>query len=590
MTKREAQHDGQKSQTRKITKKARLAIEGSFTEVLSHDVRKLLANRSNTEPKIWSLAEQEPKVSLYTPPERFTEIEVRISALSSTGDGLGLSENSDHVYVVPFTVPGDVVQVKVVNYFASDHYTLTDFVKVLQPSLRRDDTRVKCQYFSRCSGCQFQMLSYDDQLSQKKTIIESAYKNFSNLPSELVPKIGATIGSPLQYGYRTKLTPHFDGPPGRHGRGPRKDGTERQGFTEVPPIGFMLKGMRRTIDIEDCPIGTDAVRLGMVRERARVANEISTYKRGATILLRESTTRKPLDSTEAPQIPPAVTATQNGDVDGNINGIDETSKTDLSGMDLVPPNTEAVETTATGNNRPIAYEEKSCITDSNAVATEYIDSFVFHNTAGSFFQNNNSILPRFTAYIRDHILPPNSPSEKPIRYLIDAYCGSGLFTVTLSSLFSASTGIDISSASIASAHQNAKANNIDNATFMAADASALFAEVAYPSEETVVVIDPPRKGCDDNFLRQLLHFGPRRVVYVSCNVHTQARDVGVLVEGKDGCRYSLASLRGFDFFPQTSHVEGVAILNRVGELEKEVGAEVIPDDVRTGREIESIVQ
>ncbi|MCJ1321616.1 tRNA(m5U54)methyltransferase [Xylographa vitiligo] len=587
MTKREAQQSGQKSQVRKITKKARLAIEGSFTEVLLHDVRKLLANHSRTAPSTRNLVEIERKASVYSPPERFTEIEVRISELSSTGDGLGLSENLDHVYVVPFTVPGDVVQVKVVNYFASDHYTLTDFVKVLQPSLRRDDSRVKCQYFSRCSGCQFQMLSYNDQLTHKKTIIESAYRNFSDLPPELVPEVGATIGSPLQYGYRTKLTPHFDGPPGRHGRGPRKDGTERQGFIEVPPIGFMLKGMRRTIDIEDCPIGTDAVRSGMVRERARVAKEISTFKRGATILLRESTIRNPKIPADAPQISTIQTDTKNEDVDGNINGIDETSRTDLSGKDLIPPNGEIVAESATSIDRN---DEKSCITDSNAIATEYIGSFVFHNTAGSFFQNNNSILPRFTAYIRDHILPPNSPSKKPIRYLIDAYCGSGLFTITLSSLFFASIGIDISPASIASAHQNAKANNTANATFMAADASALFAEVTYPSEETVVVIDPPRKGCDDNFLRQLLHFGPRRVVYVSCNVHTQARDVGVLVEGKNGCQYSLASLRGFDFFPQTSHVEGVAILDRVNAIEEEVIIQGVSNDFSRGNATESIIQ
>ena len=211
------------------------------------------------------------------------------------------------------------------------------------------------------------------------------------------------------------------------------------------------------------------------------------------------------------------------------------------------------------------HEEKTCITDQNAIATEYIDQYAFNNTAGAFFQNNNSILPRFTTYIRDHILPAPSHTAIPIRYLIDAYCGSGLFTITLSSLFSASTGIDIAPPAIKAAHENAKSNNIANATFMTADASALFVKVTYPPEETVVVVDPPRKGCDANFLEQLLLFGPRRVVYVSCNVHTQARDVGLLVEGKGGARYDLESLRGFDFFPQTGHVEGVAVLNRVEE-------------------------
>lgn len=519
--------------------------DGSNEVVLLNDVRHLLAtqetNRKDAQPAPCS------------PPDRFSEIEVQITDLSSTGDGLGLSSTLDHVYVVPFTAPGDVVLAKVVACFAKDQYTITDFVKVVEPSPKRDDSLVRCPYFGTCSGCQFQMLSYENQLMRKKKIIEKAFKNFSGLAPELVPSVGETIGSPLQYGYRTKLTPHFDGPPGSHSRKERRNGAERKGFQEVPPIGFMMKGTRRTVDIEDCPIGTDAVRKGMQSERKRVAEELSKYRRGATLLLRESTTRTPREPSSRPE--PSIShvlenQTQGAQVDGD------------SKIPRDAENGNPLEGAAHGDVLP--YDEaKICITDSNATSTEYVDDYVFFNTAGAFFQNNNSILPRFTAYIREHILPPApSTEEKPIKYLIDAYSGSGLFTVTLSSMFSSSTGIDISPLSIASANQNAKANNISNAKFMAADAAALFKEVTYPPDETAVVIDPPRKGCDDPFLQQLLSYRPRRIVYVSCNVHTQARDIGVLAEGTGRCRYEMESLRGFDFFPQTGHVEGVAILNR----------------------------
>jgi tRNA (uracil-5-)-methyltransferase len=567
--KRRSEGAGQKSQRPKITKKAKADIEGSFSEVLLQDVRRLLAKHSSAVHNGREVPEEQSSHSTYSPPERFTEIDVKISDISSTGDGIGLSENSDHVYVVPFTVPGDLVRAKVVNYFPEDYYTLADFVKVIEPSPKRDDSRAKCPYFAKCSGCQFQMLSYNDQLNHKKTIVERAYTNFSNLAPELVPTIGDTIGSPLQYGYRTKLTPHFDGPPGHHSMRKGKEG-KGAGFLKVPPIGFMMKGRRITIDIEDCPIGTDAVRQGMRRERERVSKEIAGYKRGATLLLRESTKRTPRIMPEVQQSAIGETTPASNSIDDNINGIDETSNADASSRDLLPPCPDMSAGSTTEIN---FHEEKTCITDQNAIATEYIDQYVFNNTAGAFFQNNNSILPRFTTYIRDHILPAPSHTATPIRYLIDAYCGSGLFTITLSSLFSASTGIDIAPPAIKAAHENAKSNNIANATFMTADASALFAKVTYPPEETVVVIDPPRKGCDANFLEQLLLFGPRRVVYVSCNVHTQARDVGLLVEGKGGARYDLESLRGFDFFPQTGHVEGVAVLNRVEEV-KPVGLAV----------------
>lgn len=92
------------------------------------------------------------------------------------------------------------------------------------------------------------------------------------------------------------------------------------------------------------------------------------------------------------------------------------------------------------------------------------------------------------------------------------------------------------------------------------------------------MIDPPRKGCDESFLRQLMEYGPARVVYVSCNVHSQARDVGVLVGGMKGVDggmgvgvgcFEIESLRGFDFFPMTGHVEGVAVLRRKVKEEEE---------------------
>ncbi|KAI4233970.1 MAG: hypothetical protein L6R40_006896 [Gallowayella cf. fulva] len=582
------------------TKRMKAVQEGSNEEVLLADIRTLLENGKVGEGKVQGDGLIASKVD--APLERFSEVEVKISALSSIGDGLGFSSVPDHVFVVPFTLPGDIVKAKVVTQFADDFYTLTDLVSVLHPSPQRRDDLVKCRYFAKCSGCQFQMLSYKDQLAHKKTILEKAYRNFSNLPPEKIPVIGDTIGSPLQYGYRTKLTPHFDGPPGSRTRKGRKDGSERPGFENVPPIGFMVKGTRKTMDIEDCPIATNAVRDGLKKERKRVVEELSKYRRGATILLRETTTRTPVQEQS-----PSNSAPPDG-----TNPL--SSSTDLI---QVPSN-------------PAYNETKTYITDQNATSTEHIGPYTFLNPAGAFFQNNNSILQPFTDYIRSHILPPSppltldpttqpttqTPPKTQIKNLIDAYSGSGLFSITLSPLFARTLGIDISPSSIASATANAILNHVhDTATFTTGDAANIFAaaQQTLNNDESVVVIDPPRKGCDEGFLRQLLGFAPKRVCYVSCNVHTQARDVGVLVRGgkeawweEDGgkgsaeseregeeevvgngeggeierggevvgtrkgrVRYRIESLRGFDFFPQTGHVEGVAMLHRVDSNDAE---------------------
>ncbi|KAI9753796.1 MAG: tRNA(m5U54)methyltransferase [Lichina confinis] len=631
---------GSNRPTKKQKIKAKKVQSGSHEEVLLVDVKEILRIKSplegckgaagtGSQDGPWTV---DPAPQL---PEKWHEIELDIDKLSSTGDGLAYDSSSGHVFVVPFSLPGDRVVAKVVQHFPAERYTNTDFVRVLKPSAQRDDALVRCQYFGACSGCQFQMLDYKKQLEHKKEVVEKAYLNFSDLDPKVVPGVEETFASPLQYGYRTKLTPHFSAP--RSWSKPGPAGT-KAAARDVPPIGYTRKGSRQMLDIEDCPIGTEPLRIGLKRERQRVAREIDQYKRGATILLRESTEKVFQSSSDRENI------SSSGDAQ----------------TDAVPSMSGTVR--QEGQEGVEYVLKKSCITDHKAIATEYIGPFTFQNTANSFFQNNNSILEDFTNYVRSHALLPTPESVPPsaaanvteresslapqsdlqqnheeanqIKYLVDAYCGSGLFSVTLSSVFKASIGVDIDQRSIEAAATNVRLNKIEGTKFQAADAPHIFASIEFPPDETVIIIDPPRKGCDESFLGQLLAYGPKRIVYVSCNVHTQARDVGVLVRGMTedqlqvyrqdsygrptaavstssksadrevkhdaaaattendpdhtpsadagghmptgqkpegqepipdtGARtsYTIESIKPFDFFPQTAHVEGVAVLNR----------------------------
>lgn len=115
-------------------------------------------------------------------------------------------------------------------------------------------------------------------------------------------------------------------------------------------------------------------------------------------------------------------------------------------------------------------------------------------------------------------------------------------------------------------------NKITNAAFHAGASESLFDTVtqslAWPGDRTTLIVDPPRKGCDSGFLGQVVRFNPKRIVYVSCNVHTMARDVGELVrnsnkvEGREGKGYKIDSLGAIDLFPQTHHTEGLCVLTR----------------------------
>jgi tRNA (uracil-5-)-methyltransferase len=216
----------------------------------------------------------------------------------------------------------------------------------------------------------------------------------------------------------------------------------------------------------------------------------------------------------------------------------------------------------------VSSDKHICITDHRATVREKVGDMLFEYTAGSFFQNNNSVLVPLTDYVRNAIFSPSGLASSPSpTHLVDAYCGSGLFAITLSKQFTTIAGIELSSDSIRSATRNAQLNGLpaDKCMFRAGDAANIFADVGdFPRDRTALIIDPPRKGCDGNFIDQLLAFRCRTVVYVSCNVHTQARDVGIIIKRSDGQgsggRYVLESLRGLDLFPQTAHVESVAVL------------------------------
>lgn len=413
-------------------------------------------------------------------------VAVDIVGLSSTGDGLALHRMDNgklQVIVVPFTLVGDKVEAKVYKTFK--YYFQADFVKVITPSDMRDDSLIKCKYFQSCSGCQYQMVSYKDQLEIKRQVIVNAFKHYAaNLDPSLLPEVQSTVGSPKTLGYRTKLTPHFDVP--------------KRGLDGPPPIGMGEKGKKSVVDIEECLIGTEPLNKGITEQRKYVHDNYASYKKGATILLREN----------------------------NVNP-----------------------------------GEKVYTTNTKEIITEYVgDEYKFQYPASSFFQNNNSILPAITSYVRENVVLP-STGNLP-KYLVDTYCGSGLFAVTCSSASESVIGVEISKDSVEYAQKNADLNGVKNASFIVGQAEKIFEKVNTPKDETSIIIDPPRKGCDNAFLNQLLEFKPAKVVYVSCNVHSQARDVEYLLNDPRGKDYKVESIRGFDFFPQTHHVESVAVISQ----------------------------
>ncbi|MEX2381777.1 MAG: methyltransferase domain-containing protein, partial [Opitutales bacterium] len=194
--------------------------------------------------------------------------------------------------------------------------------------------------------------------------------------------------------------------------------------------------------------------------------------------------------------------------------------------------------------------EGGVTTDHKAVIEEKVGALSLRFLAGDFFQNNPFILERITDYVRDEALGGGN------RFLVDAYCGSGLFCLRAADAFEAAAGIEINESSVQWAVENARRNATENCSFEVGDAASIFAGISFPAGETAVIIDPPRKGSDEAFLQQLFAFRPQRVVYVSCNPATQIRDLGAFSENG----YGIDKVQPFDLFPQTKHLECVVTL------------------------------
>ncbi|GCE97475.1 tRNA(m5U54)methyltransferase [Zygosaccharomyces mellis] len=465
---------------------------------------------------------------------------VRVLRNTSNGEGMALIENpvetgKKQIALIPFGLVGDVVNINV--YKTHPYHVETDLLDVLEKSPIRKDELITCKYFGKCSGCQFQFLTYEKQLESKRNTIINAYRYFAPrlIAEKLVQEVGETIGSPLKLGYRTKLTPHFDVP-------------RRKPLISRPPLGFGQKGKQKwrkdnleiggtgsILDIEECPIGTPAINMGMSNERQKFETNYQNYKKGATILLRENTTILDRSKGTKDQL------------------LDDGSKNDQNEISFV-------ETEDEEKNTKLA---KTCVTNTRQIVREYVDGYTFKFSAGEFFQNNNSILPLVTKYVRENLQIPNSETDAP-NYLVDAYCGSGLFSICSSKGVAKVTGVEISADSVSFAEANAKNNGVKNCNFIVGKAEKLFESIDTPNDRTSVILDPPRKGCDELFMKQLSEYYPARIVYISCNVHSQARDVQYFLKDTErGKNYKVESLRGFDFFPQTHHVESVCVISRV---------------------------
>ena len=380
---------------------------------------------------------------------------------SLTNLGLGLGRVNGWVVQVPYVLPGEKIQARI--YRNHKNYSSADCISVHKASPNR--VKPLCDLFGECGGCQYQHMEYATQIEWKQKQVEDSFARIGGIEFT----VNRPIPSPQKYGYRSKLTPHFEKPNPSHSF----------------KVGFLKQGTRRTlIDVDQCPIATPAINEAIPSAKQHLHAKKQGLKKGGTLLLRDT--------------------------------------------------------------------NQSISTDPNEFVQERVGNLTFQFRAGEFFQNNPFILPDLVNYV----IQQSQPQESS--FLIDAYCGSGLFGISAASYFKKVIGIEISREGFLGAQANAELNRISNTEFILGDASSIFDAIDSTFRPCTLLVDPPRKGCDQNFLSQALAFSPNYIVYISCDPATQARDAKILVDGG----YSILDIQPFDLFPQTRHIESVMTLRK----------------------------
>jgi tRNA/tmRNA/rRNA uracil-C5-methylase (TrmA/RlmC/RlmD family) len=359
-----------------------------------------------------------------------------IDDIAFGGEGVGRHE--DFVVFVPFVCCGETVEVELVE--VKKRFGRAKLLRVLEASPER--VQAPCRYFTDCGGCQYQHLSYTEQLRVKHKQICDLFQRIGNVPAT---RISPVAPCPQPFGYRNRIMIR----------------SQWDKFKQGLNIGFIRADNRLVVDIEECKIAEPAL-----NEQIRHVRANPPPKGGLKVVLRIAP-----EGWEVPQ--------------------------------------------------------------------------------DSFFQNNFFLLPQLVETARQRLQAGGA------RFLIDAYCGVGFFSLELADLVEEFVGVEVDVAAIRAARQNAADRQKANGQFLAGRTEDLLPRLLsrFPAAATSVIIDPPRTGCPPEMLHALRELRPAQILYISCHPATLARDLNILCSEDV---FKVEQIVPLDMFPQTQHVECVS--------------------------------
>lgn len=420
-------------------------------------------------------------------------------------EGWGLSRTPDGIAMVPYSCPGDTLTLKPA-FQQKKSLRFAEIETIVTASPERVTPR--CSVFTECGGCHWQHVSQAAQLHWKVEILRENFSRMAKLPdTQILPIIAAED----PWRYRNHVTWHVEAE------------TQKPGFRTSHHSGHD----HAVISFDDCVLLPEVINtlyhqcealltqfpltdLKWIDVRWNESFEILMTLQLAEL---ESTKKMVLGSYEKL----AIQLTQN-------------SAFQLKGLLI-----------SDGHNQHVVYGERFLLYD--------VMGYRFQVTAGAFFQSNSKLLAPILEAVLSRV--------EPQKTVLDLYAGGGFFSIPLAKQSKHVTTIESNAAAVFDCEANAQRNGVENVTIHCADATACLAQTQETFE--IALLDPPRTGCDAKVLEALATCVTEHLLYLSCNPVTLARDTKLLL---DTGHWKLAELQPFDLFPQTYHLETLAVFEK----------------------------
>lgn len=455
-------------------------------------------------------------------------VQVKIEDIGIGGEGIGHADG--YTLFIKDAVIGDVVEAKLMK--AKKNYGYARLMRILTPSKHRREPR--CPYARKCGGCQIQEMSYEKQLEFKENKIRGNLIRIGEVPQEQLDKaMEPVIGMEVPFGYRNKAQFPV--------------GTDKEGNLVT---GFYAGRTHSIISNTDCALGVPVNKeileciLEFMREYGIPAyDEVNHTGLVRHVLIRYGFTTKEI----------MVCIVINGDGLPHDEALAERLAR-LGGMTSITVNINKEKTNVIMGSEILPVWGQTYITD-------FIGKIKYQISPLSFFQVNPVQTEKLYGLALEYAGLTGHET------VWDMYCGIGTISLFLAQRAKQVYGVEIVPQAVKDAENNARINNISNVEFYVGKAEEILPEYYREYEEKhsgerphadVIVVDPPRKGCDEALLRTMADMRPDRIVYVSCDSATMARDVKYL--RKEG--YEVERVRAVDQFPQTVSVETVVLLSQ----------------------------